>query len=178
MRARDDSLSPPFGPTYGNCKRSTQKLLSADAKYTFGAVFLARKFSPKAGSKAGEPWGVPLLPSARWEDLPELAKDVFSNIQVLLTTRRGFGHIFPGFGLSPSDGLTSREIHVEQISKELPETLARYERRFTPSDIAFDVDERGEMYATVSGTIGAIKGEFQFRFGVANKRVVRIDFKQ
>lgn len=140
-------------------------------------MFLARKFAPEVGSKALDPWGVPLLPSAHWEQLPELARDVFSNIQVLLATRRGFGHVLPSFGLSPSDGLTSRELHVEQLSSQLPETLALYERRFTPSDIAFDVDERGEMYAIVSGSIVSINGQFQFRFGVANKRITRLDFK-
>lgn len=140
-------------------------------------MFLVRKFAPNPADMK-TPWPPSrVLPKAAWKDLPDAALDVFSNIQVLLGTRRNFSHVFPNFGLSPSDGLTSAEVHVAQLSRELPETLGAYERRFQMSSLEFDVGDDGVMYAAVCGTITKIPGTFTFRFFVVAKKIFSIEFE-
>lgn len=140
-------------------------------------MFLERKFSSKRSEHgACEPPLCPVLPRAEWSALPELVYDVLCNIQLLLKARRGYDHIFPDFGLTPNEGHFGYEAMVERTQIEFPQTLARYEPRFTLDDSDIEVDDDGTYFSRATGTIRGIDGRFSFRFGVLSRKIDALEF--
>lgn len=140
-------------------------------------MFLERKFSQRSGvSEINDPPLSPVLPHADWSSFPELVYDVLSNIQLLLKARRGYDHILPDYGLSPSEGRFGHEGLIERLSVELPQTLRRYEPRFTLLET--DVEETdGKRFMRATGTIRGLAGRFSFRFGILSRKVDSLDFE-
>lgn len=141
-------------------------------------MFLERKFSRKlTGRLRFEPALCPSLDGLDRSALPELVYDVLCNLQLLLSARRGYDHVLGDFGLSASEGGAGREARVEKLQAEVPETFARYERRFALLRLDFDVDATGETFMKATGRIEQASGGLVFRFGIDNRRIVDLAFR-
>jgi phage baseplate assembly protein W len=97
-------------------------------------MFLERKFLPAPGA------------------LPDAIAAVVQNLERILTTERGVGHVLPDFGLSQS-GQWSQQGVIVHYSAKLRENLARYERRFELVDIDAERDDDGRLVLVVEGRI-------------------------
>jgi len=140
-------------------------------------MFLERKFSRKYARLRFEPPLSPSLDALDRSALPELVYDVVCNLQLLLAARRGYDHTLMDFGLSASEGGSGREARVERLKLEVPETFARYERRFSLSRLDFDVDEAGETSLVATGRVDAAKGALVFRFGINDRKIAKLEFR-
>jgi hypothetical protein len=141
-------------------------------------MFLERKFSIElAGRQRFEPPVCPGLERIDRSTLPELVCDVVCNLQLLLAARRGYDHVLGDFGLSTSDGQSGQEARVERLQSEVPETFARYERRFALLQLDFDVDDAGDAFMKASGRIAAARGNLVFRFGTVNRKIIELRFQ-
>jgi predicted component of type VI protein secretion system len=141
-------------------------------------MFLERKFSrhnPDAPRK--DPPLCPVLPDADWSRLPEVVYDVVCNLQLLLASRRGYSHVLPDFGLSPSNGQHGMEARVETLQAELPAMLARYEPRFRLQEADVDVDDAGSSNMKVSGELLSPPGAFSFRFGIISRKILSFEYE-
>jgi phage baseplate assembly protein W len=108
-------------------------------------MFLERKFLTEIDRDTA----LAAPPRAR---LPEPIDDVLHNIERLLATERGIGHVLPDFGLSRS-GAWSTEGVLAHAAAELRETLPRYEARLTLDDVETDLDDDGRPLVVVTGRI-------------------------
>jgi phage baseplate assembly protein W len=108
-------------------------------------MFLERKFLTEIDR------GTPLDPPPRAQ-LPEPIDDVIHNVEHVLATERGIGHVLPDFGLSRS-GQWSVEGVLIQAAAELRETLPRYEARLTIDNLETDLDDDGRPLVVVTGRI-------------------------
>lgn len=141
-------------------------------------MFLERKFSVALGPRLR--FAPALCPSLERLDrsaLPELVYDVLCNLQLLLGARRGYDHVLADFGLSASDGATGREARVEKLQAEVPETFARYERRFQLARLEFDVDAAGDTFMKATGRIDGAHGTLEFRFGIVSHGIIDLAFR-
>lgn len=112
-------------------------------------MFLERKFlTPTERSAAVDP-------GAR-TSLPEPVQDVVRNIERVLATERGIGHVLPDFGLSRS-GQWSVEGVLAHATAELRETLPRYEARLAIDELETDVDDDGRPLVLVLGRIAGAR---------------------
>lgn len=140
-------------------------------------MFLERKFSRHdPESRRVEPSLCPALPHADWSRLPEVVYDVLSNLQILLSARRNYSHVFADFGLSPSDGQHGLEARIEVLQSELPQTLARYERRFRLDEVDVDVDDAGTPHMLLRGVLLTQPGSLALRFGVIDRRILSFEY--
>lgn len=140
-------------------------------------MFLERKFSSKCSEHGTlKPPLCPVLPRAEWSALPDVVYDVICNIQILLKARRGYDHIFPDFGLTPSEGHFGNEAMIERAQVEFPQTLARYEPRFVLEATDTETDDDGTHFLRASGTIRCVSGRFAFRFGLLNRKIDSLEF--
>jgi hypothetical protein len=141
-------------------------------------MFLERKFSSTLGGRQRfEPPVCPGLQGIDRTELPELVYDVVCNLQLLLAARRHYDHVLPDFGLSTSDGQTGLEARVERLQREVPETFARYERRFGLQQLDFDVDDAGDAFMKVTGRVPAARATLVFRFGVVNRKIIELRYQ-
>jgi predicted component of type VI protein secretion system len=85
--------------------------------------------------------------------LPERVQDVVRNLERLLATERGIGHVLPDYGLSHS-GHWSVEGVIAHATAELRETLPRYEARLALDDIEAELDDDGRPLLLMIGRIG------------------------
>jgi gene 25-like lysozyme len=142
-------------------------------------MFLERKFSIALGGR--QTFEPPVCPGLQGIDrtaLPELVYDVVCNLQLLLAARRHYDHVLPDFGLSTSDGQSGQEARVERLQREVPETFARYERRFALLQLDFDVDDAGDAFMKVTGRVPAAQATLVFRFGVVNRKIVELSYQR
>lgn len=140
-------------------------------------MFLERTFSTHGPThRTAEPPLSPVLPRADWSAFPELVYDVMSNIQLLLKARRGYDHVLPDYGLTPNEGRFSHEGLIERLNLELPQTLARYEPRFTL--VETDIEEHdGAHCMRATGSICGVPGKFSFRFSILSRKLDCLDFE-
>jgi predicted component of type VI protein secretion system len=141
-------------------------------------MFLERKFSRKLGARLSfEPPQCQGLEHIDRSALPELVYDIVCNLQLLLAARRRYDHVLADFGLGTSDGQSGQETRVERLQQEVPETFARYERRFGVLQLDFDVADAGDAFMEVSGRVEAARGTLVFRFGVVSRKIVELTFQ-
>ena len=117
------------------------------------------------------------MPDADWSRLPPLVYDVIGNLQLLLGARRGYSHVLPDFGLSPSNGEHGIEARVEVLQAELPGMLARYEPRFRLDEIDVDVDAVGAPEMKVSGELPDGPGALTFHFGIISRKILSFAYE-
>jgi phage baseplate assembly protein W len=118
-------------------------------------MFLERKFlTPTERSAANAPGAA--NDADRPSGLPEPLGDVVRNIERVLATERGIGHVLPDFGLSRS-GQGSVEGVLAHATAELRETLPRYEARFAIDELETDVDDDGRPFVHVLGRIAGAR---------------------
>src|SRR5688572_19167162 len=142
-------------------------------------MFLERKFSRHdPESRRVQPALCPALPHTDWSRLPEVVYDVLSNLQVLLSARRHYSHVFADFGLSPSDGQHGLEARIELLKAELPQTLGRYERRFRLDEVDVDVDDVGTPHMLLRGALLTEPGSLALRFGVIDRRIFSFEYER
>lgn len=111
-------------------------------------MFLERKFmSP--GERADL--------STSLATLPDRLQDVLRNLDRLLASERGVGHLLPDFGFSRS-GHWSAEGVIAHFSRELRENLPRYERRFEVVEIEAELDDDGQPELVVLGRADGVDG--------------------
>lgn len=140
-------------------------------------MFLERNFSTyDPATRTTEPPLSPVLPRADWAAFPQLVYDVMSNIQLLLKARRGYDHVLPDYGLTASEGRFGHDDLIERLNVELPQTLARYEPRFSLVETDFE-EHAGAQYMRVSGTIRGVPGRFSLRFAILGRKIDRLDFE-
>ena len=141
-------------------------------------MFLERKFSVELDARLRfDPALCPSLDGLDRSALPELVYDVLCNLQLLLGARRGYDHVLGDFGLSASEGATGREARVEKLQQEVPETLARYERRLSLERLDFDVDDAGDTFMKATGRIDGAQGTLVFRFGIVSRTIIGLAFR-
>ena len=109
-------------------------------------MFLERKFLTEIDRSTA----LDLLPPRA--QLPDAIDDVVRNVDHVLATERGIGHVLPDFGLSRS-GQWSVEGVLIQAAAELRETLPRYEARLTIDNLETDLDDDGRPLVVVTGRI-------------------------
>jgi len=112
-------------------------------------VFLERKFMTASERDAAT--GAGSRPA-----LPAPIDDVVRNLERLLATERGIGHVLPDFGLSRS-GQWSAEGVLAHATAELRETLPRYEVRLAIDDLETDVDGDGRPLVLVLGRVAGAR---------------------
>jgi len=111
-------------------------------------MFLERKFmSPIERAQ---------LDAAAPAALPERVRDVLHNLERLLAAERGIGHVLPDYGFSRS-GHWSVEGVIAHATRELRETVPRYEPRLALGDIEGDLDDDGRPLLRVRGDIGGAR---------------------
>ena len=141
-------------------------------------MFLERKFSRTLeGRLRCEPALCPSLDALDRSLLPELVYDVVCNLQLLLAARRGYDHVLGDFGLSAAEGGAGHEERVERMQREVPETFARYERRFQLGRLDFDVDADGQTTMKATGRIALCQGTLVFRFGIISRSIIELQFR-
>ncbi|HTV23320.1 MAG TPA: GPW/gp25 family protein [Polyangiaceae bacterium] len=141
-------------------------------------MFLERKFSRRdPDTSRSDPPLCPAAPAADWSRLPPLVYDVICNLQLLLGARRGYSHVLPDFGLSPSNGEHGIEARVEALQSELPGMLSRYEPRFRLGEIDVDVDEGGAPQLKVSGDLPSGPGALTFHFGIISRKILSFAYE-
>jgi phage baseplate assembly protein W len=109
-------------------------------------MFLERKFMSSDERRALLAEAGPLA------GLPERTRDIVHNLERLLATERGIGHVLPDYGLSRS-GQWSVEGVIAHATAELRETLPRYDARFALDDIESELDDNGRPLLLVIGRI-------------------------
>ena len=112
-------------------------------------MFLERKFM--TASERGAAVDASSRPA-----LPASIDDVVRNLERLLATERGIGHVLPDFGLSRS-GQWSTEGVLAHATAELRETLPRYEARLAIDDLETDVDDDGRPLVLVHGRVAGAR---------------------
>jgi len=110
-------------------------------------MFFERKFLSPAERHAI------LVETGPLAGLPERIHDVARNLERLLASERGVGHVLPDYGLSQS-GQWSLDGVIAHATAELRETIARYEARLAVLDIESELDDDGRPLLIVLGRIG------------------------
>jgi predicted component of type VI protein secretion system len=131
-------------------------------------MFLRRKF-PDADGRAPPPGEAHAA-----GDLPARVRDVVANLDVLLGTRRGVGHVLPDFGFTQS-GNWNAEGLITQYTTELRENVARYEPRLTILDVDGEPGEDGRPELVVEARITGAAGEWVIAIDLAASCVVRVE---
>jgi phage baseplate assembly protein W len=107
-------------------------------------MFLERKFSPPCPVVSAD---LPARPT-----LPAVVVEVVANLERILATERGIGHLLPDFGMSQS-GQWSHQGVAAHYGAELRQNLARYERRIEVLDIEAEPDDDGRLVLIIEGHI-------------------------
>jgi phage baseplate assembly protein W len=108
-------------------------------------MFLERKFAPPYPA-------APLDDDVRAPALPAALVEVIANLERILATERGIGHVLPDFGMSQS-GHWSHQGAAAHYGAELRQNLARYERRITVLDIDAEQDDDGRLRLVIDGHV-------------------------
>jgi hypothetical protein len=125
-------------------------------------MFLARKFPDRAAPT-----------SAAVAGLPERVREVVANLELLLGTRRGVGHVLPDFGFSQS-GHWSAEGLVTHYTAELRENVARYERRLELLDVDGDLGDDGRPELVIDARVAGAEGVWRIVLDLGTGRVARV----
>lgn len=136
-------------------------------------MFLERKFAPTAASTTRRR---EVLPDADWSQVPPLVYDVVTNVQRLVRARRGFDHLFPDFGVTPLDGWLSSSQAIDQLNREVPQTLNRYEPRLQLHTTDFDVSDDGTNLFIINGSLMLTGRNLRISFEVESRTIVRVDY--
>jgi predicted component of type VI protein secretion system len=137
-------------------------------------MFLERKFA--SPTRPGAAHRKDVLPNADWSQVPSLVYDVVSNVQRLLRARRGFDHLFPDFGITPLNGWLSSNQAVDQLNREVPETLRRYEPRLRLDKMDFDVSDDGTNLFIIHGSLVRTERKLLISFEIDSRRIVHVDY--
>jgi phage baseplate assembly protein W len=130
-------------------------------------MFLRRKF-PHADERAARP------AVAVAADLPARVRDVVTNLDTLLGTKRGIGHVLPDFGFTQS-GNWNAEGLITQYTAELRENVARYEPRITILDMDGEPGEDGRPELVVEARISGVEGDWVIVVDLAGSRIARVE---
>lgn len=125
-------------------------------------VFLTRKFAQPHDA-----------PSGQWRGLPERVRDVVENLDLLLDTKRGVGHVFPDFGFSQS-GQWSAEGLITHYTSELRENVARYEPRLEILEIDGEVNDEGWPELIVEARIREAEGTWRIVIDLVRHQISRV----
>lgn len=136
-------------------------------------MFLERKFAPTTASTTRRH---EVLPDADWSQVPPLVYDVVTNVQRLVRARRGFDHLFPDFGVTPLDGWLSSSQAIDQLNREVPQTLNRYEPRLQLHTTDFDVSDDGTNLFIINGSLMLTGRNLRISFEVESRTIVRVDY--
>lgn len=145
----------------------------ADGRCGFGsgaAMFLQRKFL-KPHDRPSGPRDDTAVPRRR---LPERVIAVMHNLDLLLATKRGIGHVLPDFGFSQS-GHWSAEGLITHYSTELRENVARYEPRLRLLEMDGEINDDGKPELVVEAEIDGAEGTWRVVLDLVGARVARVE---
>jgi predicted component of type VI protein secretion system len=130
-------------------------------------MFLERKFRRRdAHHKVAQPG----REAAR---LPGRVLEVVHNLELLLATKRGVGHVLPDFGFSQS-GHWSAEGLFTHYSRELRENVARYEPRLTLLEIDGELGDDGRPELVVEAEVAGVEGVFRIVIDLVRACIARV----
>lgn len=130
-------------------------------------MFLERKFMTEAERRERR------LALGKLAALPDPIREVIENLDRLLSTERGVGHVLPGFGLSRS-GEWSAQGLIAHSTRELQETLPRFERRLAVAEIDADVDGDGHPALYVVGHVAGAAAVVTIGIDPVRRRVFSV----
>jgi hypothetical protein len=104
---------------------------------------------------------------------PERVVEVMHNLDLLLGTKRGVGHVLPDFGFSQS-GHWSTEGLITHYSLELRENVARYEPRLTILEMDGEINDDGKPELVVEAEIAGADGVWRIIVDLIRARVARV----
>jgi phage baseplate assembly protein W len=134
-------------------------------------MFLQRKFAkPHDRDRSGDD----LRGAPARRRLPDRVIEVVHNLDQLLATKRGIGHVLPDFGFSQS-GHWSPEGLITHYSDELRENVARYEPRLTLLELDGEIGANGQPELLVEAAISGVPGTFRIVLDLVGSRVARVE---
>jgi hypothetical protein len=126
-------------------------------------MFLRRKFPDRAAPPSTAPSG-----------LPARVQEVVANLQLLLGTKRGIGHVLPDFGFSQS-GHWSSEGLITHYTSELRENVARYQPGLELLDLEGELGENGRPELVVEARIDGAEGIWKIVLDLGTGRIARVE---
>jgi hypothetical protein len=126
-------------------------------------MFLRRKFPDRAATPPAAPAG-----------LPARVQEVVANLELLLGTKRGIGHVLPDFGFSQS-GHWSSEGLITHYTAELRENVARYEPRLELLDLEGELGDDGRPELVVEARIDGAEGVWKIVLDLGTARIARVE---
>src|SRR3954463_5872500 len=115
-------------------------------------MFLQRKFMKPHDGPSG-----PREELSPRRALPARVIEAMHNLDLLLGTKRGVGHVLPDFGFSQS-GHWSAEGLITHYTDELRENVARYEPRLELLEVDGDMNDDGRPELIIEARVAGAAG--------------------
>jgi phage baseplate assembly protein W len=131
-------------------------------------MFLQRKFMKPHDGPSG-----PREELSPRRALPARVIEVMHNVEVLLATKRGVGHVLPDFGFSQS-GHWSAEGLITHTSAELRENVVRYEPRLRLLEVDGEINDDGKPELVIDAEIEGVPGVWRVVVDLVRVRVARV----
>jgi predicted component of type VI protein secretion system len=104
----------------------------------------------------------------------DLVQEVVANLDLLLGTKRGIGHVLPDFGFSQS-GHWSSEGLIAHYTAELRENVSRYEPRLHLLEVDGEMGEDGRPELVIEASVDGAEGVWKIVLDLGLGRVARVE---
>lgn len=104
----------------------------------------------------------------------DVVREVVANLDLLLSTKRGVGHLLPDFGFSQS-GHWTHEGLITHVTAELRQNVAAYEPRLQLLDVDGELSPEGRPELVLEARITGAEGVWTIVIDLGTSRVARVN---